>query len=96
MGTTGLSYKNESALEAGTFMILFGSFHLKSTVGVGGMAYFFGNVFEFCTWVLFWEAFYIRTTNQKQFFDLRHFPSNAPPENTPFPNFHKFSLKIKF
>ena len=65
-------------------------------LGVGGMAYFFGNVFEFCTWVLFWEAFYIRTTNQKQFFDLRHFPSNAPPENTPFPNFHKFSLKIKF
>ena len=64
-----------------------------NTVEVGGMAYFFENVFEFCTWVLFWEAFYIRTTNQKQFFDLRHFPSIAPAENVRFSNFPRIFNK---
>ncbi|CAL4200331.1 unnamed protein product [Meganyctiphanes norvegica] len=49
-------------------------------LGVGRMAIFLGHVFKFCSGLIYLEAFYTRTRNQKQFFGLRQTSSIAPLE----------------
>ena len=57
--------------------------HIQN-VGIGYMAYFFDELFEFCSGHLYLEELYIRTNNYDFFFDLRQNSAFAPLKTTQF------------
>ena len=46
-------------------------------LGVGGIPWYLGNIYEFCIGVFFWDVLYLRTNNQIFCFNFSHFPPIA-------------------
>ena len=63
-------------------------------LGVGGITHFLGCVNEFCTWVFYFDDFYVWRPFQNKFFDFGHFWRFAAPKCENAQIFSEMGMKM--